>query len=263
MSKFEEINEETAMPVSANVSPQLHPDMLNEPGHVLATDATPLTSAAYKSARLAQQALYSTLGLIETAHRTASEQFASKVVVNGKAIVTEMDDAHKAALAADMGQAFDKVARQFDSHLAGVREVQGKLETAIAKALTPIKSDALTAQAASDLRKVVAAQPDKMGYLHQALDDKDLETVLAVLQTSPRASGLSIDQHATLRSMAAETFCPTETAQLAAVSKTIDTLKRSGEVFTSRYSKLLPVIKQSPAHKAREALKQGAGDVAR
>ena len=259
MTIFDDINTSTDLPVVSTVSPSLHPAMLIEPGKILAADDSPATAAAYKAARAAQGLLYNGLSLIEDAHRTTQEQHSEKLVVDGKSIRGEINDQQKQILANAMGDAFNAVATKFDSHLGTVTTTQENLEATIAKQLLPPKQDATTAVAASDLRKIVASQADPMGYLASCIRDQDVEVIHSVLCTSPRASGLSKEQFATLKEMAAEAFTPKETAQLKAIKQVREALLRSATVFTSRYGKLLPVVKPTPANVARENLKTKAG----
>lgn len=258
MSTYDEINTATALPVVATVSPSLSPDMLLEPGKILAADDSPLTAAAYKTGRQAQGLLYNGLSLIEDAHATTMTQHSEKIVVDGRTIRGEVNDQQKQILANAMSEAFTAVARKFDSHLASVTETQEKLEASIAKQLQPPKLDAATAVAASDLRKIVGSQSDPMGYLMGCIKDGDTEVIHSVLMTSPRASGLSKEQFATLKEMAAEAFAPRVTEQLKAIRSVRDSLIRSATIFTDRYSKLLPVVKPTAATVAREKLKAGA-----
>lgn len=259
MSAFDDINQATDLPVASTVSPSLHPNMLLEPGRILAADDSPKTAQAYENARRAQGTLYQVMGAIEAAHETAHEQYCERLVVDGKRIRGEMSDKHKQQLIDDMSAAFESAARKFDSHLGILTEAQAKLTEHITKALEPTKRDAFAAQTASDLRKVVAAQKDPMGFLHGALQEKDFAVVQAVLSAeSPRASGLSAEQFATLRVMAAQAFAPREFDQLGAINKTVEALQRSAHVAVARYQKLLPVIRPTAANVARQKLKEAA-----
>jgi hypothetical protein len=228
--------------------------MILEAGKALAADDSPATAAAYKAARAAQGLLYSGLGLIEDAHRTMVEQHGSTVVVDGQQIRAEVDDIHKQQMANAMADAFAAVAKKFDSHLHTVTETQEMIEAAIAKQMQPPKADSV---AASDLRKVVIAQADPMGYLAGALADDDFEIVMACLTTSPRASGLRKEQWLQLKEMAAEIMCPRETAHLQAIKNVRSALLRSASIFTTKYGERLPIVKPTAANVARERLKEG------
>lgn len=125
-----------------------------------------------------------------------------------------------------MGEAFEAIAHEVQSHIEAVTSYSEKLSDDIATHLKPTKDGPSIAQQASELRAAVRAQADPMGFLHAAAVERDLETIQSVLSTSPRSSGLTLSQWELLRDeIAPENFCSKEFAALKAAK----TLKREPE----------------------------------
>jgi hypothetical protein len=262
MSKLEGILAATAPAVmSPHVSPGIHPDAILPFGQTLAADDAPTTAAAFSDARLGLKTLYESMHTIEVADIETRKQHASGVVVDGHNVRPSISPEKAAELAASMGAKWDSVARVFDQHLGRVTETKANLETAIAKALeAPRKNDTSVAQAASDIRRYIAALPDgkRMDFLHSAIESGDHEIASAVLGTAGFVSGLNREQAATIRDMASQKFAPRQYEQHRALSAVQDAMTSAAKNWTTRFEALLPRVKESKADAAMKALKVGA-----
>src|ERR1035437_1516410 len=172
-------------PILSSVSPTLHPDSV-----------TPFAAAGESPIRAAQQALisiYRSSDAMTQAEKTTRATFGVTQIVNGAKIELAIPQDRAVILAADLGERFGKVARQFDSSMIIINDTISGLETKIAETLVSAQRDAMASGEAQDCRRYIAGLPqaERMNVLHSA----DLDMVQACL-ASPFAAGLSRDQAA-------------------------------------------------------------------
>ena len=260
MSKLDSITTATATPVRGDISPSLHPDSILPFGQTLATDDSPLTAAAFTAGRHALKALYETQAAMEQASLATRAKYGSGAVVDGSSIHAALPDDRAAQLAADLGDAFSRVARQFDLHVSNVTETIGTLTASIDRALQPKSRDAVTAQNLSDLRKFIADKPDgqRLDWVHQQIASGDLEVAHAVLGSNPFVSGMTREDQKLMRDLAAKTFALKEHAALTAATQMYEHLQKASQIFVARYKIIAPVVKPSAHAAAIANLKKSA-----
>jgi hypothetical protein len=82
---------------------------------------------------------------------------------------------------------------------------------------------------------------ERPAFLQHAIQADDKRTVAAVLHAPAYLSGLSDDQSATIRDLAARHWATVDHAQLAAVDVVIDRVEHAGSQMMGRLAKVLAV----------------------
>jgi hypothetical protein len=233
-------------PILSQVSPTLHPD-----------SATPFAAAgdaAMSAARATLTSIYRGLDAMTTAEHTTRQTFGTTQVVDGAEIKLAIPQDRATILAADLGDRFAKIARQFDGSMITINEGIAGLENKIAKTLVSAARDPMAATEAADARKYIAGLPpaERMGVLHAA----DLAVVQACL-AAPYAAGIGKDQAVALRSLASDRFAKPEVDQLSAAVALRSHLQNSSKLFVGKFRTLMPTLAETPQSKAQKALKAG------
>ena len=233
--------------INPKVATDCHPDSLLPFGAVLVdSDQTDVAAASYDSSRRALKALYESSDAI---NRAVDECKVSQRVgtekSTGRPIVTFGIDPQRAPqLAAAMGESFQRAASQVEATEGILGKTAEKLEADVAMALRNRRENEVSVStAASEIRGYVSRlkdSPARMNFLQQQIEAGDHETLSAILQTTPWQSGLTRDEQARIRDLAALKFACRPYKQLGAVRAVKAHLDRVQRSYAANYFAKLP-----------------------
>jgi hypothetical protein len=260
MSKLDEINTATAVPLLTSVSLGIAPDSILNHGPTLA-DVDGPGATIYTNARKALGSMHVGLGAIEDAVATTRAAHAVTTVVDGAKVRGEIDESRKAQLAADLGSRFSRVAATVDRCADAIDQDIATLSEIVERALVhPRKDTPSVVQEASDIRRYVASLPaaERGEFLRLQAASGDIEIVQACLATSPFVSGIRPENANIIRETLKERLVGDTYRKLNAAIKVRDHVQNAGTLFAKRFREVLPIPKVTANAKAMAALKEGA-----
>lgn len=223
----------TDIPIRPDVSPSAHPDALGNHAEVLDLPDTP-GATAFAAGRNALAETYRLLA--HTAEAEAAVQEAAPSARRRQSLEPHHADflgplrwgvsgiERFTGREALLFEAYEKAMVRINPVV--VREIRtieaqiGRLESHVSDALT-FEGAALSSRSgqATEIRQFVKAfkEPsERWMFLKERVDAEDRQAVDAVLGSPPYLSGLTPEQHAQLRTIAAEVWCPQPYRQLNA-----------------------------------------------
>lgn len=257
--RLKSILENTSTPISAHLSPTMHPDSVHNLGPILVDGQGGPAEAGFAAARSALRALYEVGLKIHNGQQAMLEPV--NVAVGGSQPVLQMQvPAHRAAeLAAAMGASAARLSAQLERSVNEVDSSIATLESRMASATTNPRKDTTSESAsASEIRAYVAAMKpgERMNFLERCCQDGDHQVVTAVLDGSHWVAGLSREQVNIIRAFAHEKWASRETAQSRALRSVKQQLENASAAFGQHYARLLPKVANDPKAAALAELKK-------
>lgn len=252
--KLAEINQQTAVAVSAKVSPAAHPDAIVTFGDVLCAGDGGPGQIGYSTGRSALKALYQGSIDVDDAHASLLTPHASgQRGPNGAPVPSmEVPVERRAELAALINGKAARVASHVQRCADRIGESIAMLEDRVGVALThPNQNQPCVVAEQQQIRDYVRSlkQTERTGWLQSRIDKGDRAVIAAVIgpadpmrAPSPWISGLTPEQQSLLRQFAADKFAPVESKQLAALKQVQSQVMKACEVFANVIAVKMPKV---------------------
>lgn len=259
------------IPIRPDVSPSAHPDALGNQAAILDLPNTP-GATAYAAGRNALEATYRLLS--QTADAEAAVQDAAPSVRRRQSL----SESHAAFLGplrygvggierftgreALLSEAYTKamfgVTPIVDREMKNIQAQIGRLETRVKEALT-YEGAAQSSRSgqATEIRQFVKSfekESERWKFLAERVDAQDQQAIDAVLGSPPYLSGLTADQHADLRVIAAEKWCPQDYQQLKACEVLLERVREGTAGLLATMTRLKTNAEAHPGTVAGEKL---------
>jgi hypothetical protein len=256
--RLAQINADSAAAISSRTSPTLSPENIAPLGELLVDGGSGPAEAAYAAGRKALQSMQTSMSEIDDAHRSLLKPSARGNSNNLEMIVPPE---RAAELSSAMGQKASRVAAHVERCMQRVDQSIESLEQVVAartKHPRPTAPDVV--QEASEIRTYVRnlKQGTRTSFLHSAAESGDLTVVAAVLNASPWVSGITPEEHGTLKMFAREAFAPKESKQADALRKVRRAIEGGMSAFATQYHRLVPKVAEDRPAAALARLKAGA-----
>jgi hypothetical protein len=241
--------------IRADVPLDWHGDAVRMMHGVALNVPSTLGSSLLNTAADALDALYTTFGSVQDAHKAAIAAAApgSRVDSKGRAHGNLRLSAagytvapeRERELADAMQLAFDRVMPKVERCLNLIRQQRATIANNVAKALDD--RDARTAAGialAQEVRAHMKELPktERAAFALAAVHTGDKGTVHALLSAPAFLSGLEPDSHGAIRQAAAAKFAPVDHAQVTAADKVISHVERAAESFVKKFAALRPKV---------------------
>ena len=267
------IIEDTAAPVTAKVTPSLHPDVLLKHGDVCVDGGGGAAEAGWAAARTALKIIYDgTNTMIAARDALLEEVEVGKAASTGKPITQRrVPDNRTVELATLLGNSQSRIAVGVQRAVDIVDASLTDLESKVSAALRNPRADTTSiSQEASEIRQYVADLPPgqrvefirKQCAIAEALKlegksaARQHTIVAAVINYSPWISGMDDAEMDLAQSFARDAFAPRESKQADALRSSRETLTKGSYAFANAYLKLVPTIRDNPKEAAVAALRK-------
>jgi hypothetical protein len=239
----------------ADVPISIHPDNLLPQAEHLDKEGT-VGRAAYAAGREALSAVHGWWAAVEDAERALQKAAGPgrRRQLDGRSSYLgdlRMRDGkirrftgHEEEFAEAAARAHDRAAATVQRRMDELRRYREGLAQKVGAVLDlPDRKSPEGLSVAQEVRSHLKAMEDKERpvFLQRAIQADDKRTVAAVLHAPAYLSGLSDDQSATIRDLAARHWATVDHAQLAAVDVVIDRVEHAGSQMMGRLAKVLAV----------------------
>jgi hypothetical protein len=251
----EAIELQTQLPINTNLGTIHHPDSVCHHAAALC-DTLNAPSTIYSSARQLLQTFGRELSAVHEADKMVrTPRPGAKLEQRGQVQVNSVDPAMHDQFVEGLNASFDRCGRALAQHKPRIVESLAMLDRGIETALKDTdRNSASVAAQHGELRALVRSSKSPMSEVAAMIAEGDKRSVAAVLDASPRLSGLTAAQHATLRQMAEQRLAPDLFLQREAGRAVLAHLDVAANDLVARFRSYRPAPNAAKASDARHVL---------
>jgi hypothetical protein len=253
------IEEQTAMPADTSLGLLFNPGSLEPVGATLVQGGH---APVYSAGRQALRAFAQTLTAIKEADaavRTPNgPAHPRELPRGGGAARFQIDPTKVADFGKGLQAAFDRAGAQFEKHRTVVADSLNATASEIAgKLRDPDRNSVSRAAEAAEVRAIVRNAGDKrMGFVADLINQGDIVSTAAILNSPLPTTGLKTAELEVLRSLAEQKFCPELSARREATASVLTTLDSASVEFVKRYKQFVPPPTVATAQTVNSALEK-------